>query len=273
MFSNKVSICMFFTFTICCVAFSTNHKKNDIVLGMPISLVKAILAKNNLTVKSINEDVVSRVKDKSNRQLYILHQHGENDALYLVFTRPANSDDEYKLRKMYWHKNWLSDLRKPKKFREKATHYVKKINCQDILNNQSHSARDTGEVNSQDVNLKLGDTNAIMLAKMKKIGARDVTSKTKYQFYHAISGEQEYYWWELKNKTIVAVLLAGKDKDNLNVAVIEIGEPGKGINGIANWRSQKLTCLTSITNRKSCNTPNMDDNKKAREDEDDGEGW
>lgn len=101
----------------------------------------------------------------------------------------------------------------------------------------------------QDIHLELGDTKAVMLAKMEEIGARDVTSKTQYQFYRQISGVQEYYWWELEDKTIVAVLLAGIDKTNLSVVTIEIGESGKGIKGIANWRSQKLKRITSIPDK------------------------
>jgi hypothetical protein len=121
------------------------------------------------------------------------------------------------------------------------------------------TACDKKDGDTQKVDLKLGDTKAVMLGKMKNLGARDVTGNTKYQFYHAISGEQEYYWWELKDKTIVAVLLAGKDKASLALAVIEIGEPGKGIAGIANWRSQKLKCITSIPDKRSHNKPDAGD--------------
>ena len=99
---------------------------------------------------------------------------------------------------------------------------------------------------TQTIDVKLGDTEQIMLDKMQAIGARDVTNKTKAEFYHAIVGEQKYYWWELDDRTIVAVLLAGDTEEDLQVAVIEIGEPGKGVSGIENWRSQKLKSYSSI---------------------------
>lgn len=96
------------------------------------------------------------------------------------------------------------------------------------------------EPSAQELTLKLGDPRPVLIQKMRELDARDVTSETTFSFTHAIIGEQEYSWWQLKDKTIVAVLLAGDRTDEMTVAVIEIGEPGRGVRGIANWRQQKL---------------------------------
>lgn len=104
----------------------------------------------------------------------------------------------------------------------------------------------TQDTPAQKLMLKLGDAQPVMLQKMHDLEARDVTGETTFSFTHAIAGEQEYSWWQLKDKTIVAVLLAGDHPDEMTVAVIEIGEPGKGIAGIANWRQQKLKRYASF---------------------------
>jgi hypothetical protein len=93
------------------------------------------------------------------------------------------------------------------------------------------------------VPVALGDDVATVCQKMRSLGARDVTAETKFQFYGQYMGPQKYYWWELKDGTVVAVSLVGSTEEALKVVTIEIGEPGKGVAGIANWRSQKLTVI------------------------------
>ena len=83
-----------------------------------------------------------------------------------------------------------------------------------------------------------------MCHKMRSIGARDVTAETKYTYYGALSVNQRYYWWELRDHAVVAILLAGETDIKLRVVTIEIGEPGRGVEGIANWRAQKLKGFT-----------------------------
>ncbi len=92
----------------------------------------------------------------------------------------------------------------------------------------------------------LGDSERTMVAKMASQGARDVTSETPYEFYHAISLEQRYYWWEFPDKTIVAILVAAPPTSEKKVVVVETGDPGRGVKGIENWRSQKLKCESSL---------------------------
>jgi hypothetical protein len=67
-----------------------------------------------------------------------------------------------------------------------------------------------------------------MLEKMKELKARDVTTQTRFTLYQQISGEQKHYWWELPDRAITGVLLAGDNKRALKVVTIEIGEPNKG---------------------------------------------
>jgi len=94
--------------------------------------------------------------------------------------------------------------------------------------------------------VQLGDSRQQVIDKMKALKAENITDKTKREFYASITGEQEYFWWLLPDKSVVAVLLAGKDKDNLRVVTVEVGETGKGIEGIENWRKQYLKISTSL---------------------------
>jgi len=89
--------------------------------------------------------------------------------------------------------------------------------------------------------VRLGDDDAAVVQKMRSVGARDVTAETPFSFYKALSVKQRYYWWEMEDHAVVGILLAG-DTD-LSVVTIEIGEPGKGVAGIASWRTQKLTTI------------------------------
>jgi hypothetical protein len=89
------------------------------------------------------------------------------------------------------------------------------------------------------MDVSLGDSEAVMLEKMERLNARNVTNETQYQFYEQTTREQKYYWWELPDKTIAAVLLAGNSLKTLKVVTCEVGEPGRGVAGIAQWRSQK----------------------------------
>ena len=91
----------------------------------------------------------------------------------------------------------------------------------------------------QRMDVSLGDSEAVMLEKMERLNARNVTNETQYQFYEQTTREQKYYWWELPDKTIAAVLLAGNSLKTLKVVTCEVGEPGRGVAGIAQWRSQK----------------------------------
>lgn len=91
----------------------------------------------------------------------------------------------------------------------------------------------------QKVDVRLGDSESGLLDKMKRLNARDVTHETRHQFYEQTTREQKYYWWELPDKTIVAVLLAGDSLKTLKVVTCEVGEPGRGVAGIEQWRSQK----------------------------------
>ena len=90
------------------------------------------------------------------------------------------------------------------------------------------------------VTVRLGDNEDIMRQKMISISARNVTDATKTAFYGSYLSKQKYYWWELRDHTIVAILLVGKTDQQTEVVTIEIGESGKGIDGIARWRDQKL---------------------------------
>jgi hypothetical protein len=98
----------------------------------------------------------------------------------------------------------------------------------------------------QTINLSLGDSEAVMRQKMKELKAQDVTAQTRFTLYQQILGEQKYYWWELPDKAVIGVLLAGDSKRALKVVTIEIGEPSKGVAGIEHWRSQKLKSSSSI---------------------------
>ncbi len=91
----------------------------------------------------------------------------------------------------------------------------------------------------QKVDVSLGDSESVLLEKMKRLNARDVTHETRRQFNEQTSREQKYYWWELPDKTIVAVLLAGDSLKTLKVVTCEVGDPGRGVAGIEEWRSQK----------------------------------
>ena len=96
---------------------------------------------------------------------------------------------------------------------------------------------------AQQLAVRLGDDEATVCRKMLAVGARDVTAETTQEYYGAYRVKQRYYWWELKDRAVVAILLVGETETKLRVVTIEIGEPGKGVEGIASWRSQKLTAL------------------------------
>jgi hypothetical protein len=49
----------------------------------------------------------------------------------------------------------------------------------------------------------------------------------------------------LPDDTIVGVLLAGRRKGNMKVYTIEQGDPGLGVGGIKNWRTQNLEIQTA----------------------------
>ena len=94
--------------------------------------------------------------------------------------------------------------------------------------------------------IKLGDSEDVMVTKMREQGARDVTKHTPKQFYHSVSADQRYYWWVLPDDTVVAVLVTGPSTDKLTVTVIETSEPGIGLDGIRNWRSRNLKSESSL---------------------------
>jgi hypothetical protein len=104
---------------------------------------------------------------------------------------------------------------------------------------------------SQSGPLALGDREETMLAKMSALGAQDVTSLTPSQFIFQNTLEQRYYWWRLPDDTIVAVLLAGRTKRKLEVAIIDTSPPGVGIEGITNWESLDITQQRSIETKES----------------------
>jgi hypothetical protein len=108
------------------------------------------------------------------------------------------------------------------------------ISCLILLGCQSGS----GSFGSK-IDVRLGDSESVLLGKMKRLNARNVTNETRRQFYEQTSREQKYYWWELPDKTIVAVLLAGDSIKTLKVVTCEVGDPGRGVAGIEEWRSQK----------------------------------
>jgi hypothetical protein len=93
--------------------------------------------------------------------------------------------------------------------------------------------------------VQLGDSEHTMVAKMEGQGAKDVTKQTSRQYYAAIWWDQRYYWWEFPDKTITAVLVTAPPKQKMKVVDIETSEPGVGIEGIKNWRSQKLNRQTT----------------------------
>ena len=88
-----------------------------------------------------------------------------------------------------------------------------------------------------------------MVGKMKNLGARDATRETPSEFYHQISWDQRYYWWELPDKTVVAILVAAPQGKERTVVVIETGEPCRGITATKNWRSQNLKCQTLLRSK------------------------
>ena len=88
--------------------------------------------------------------------------------------------------------------------------------------------------------VQLGDSELTMVGKMESQGARDVTKQTTRTYVASIWWDQRYYWWEFPDKTVVAVLVAAPPKQEMKVIEIETSEPGLGIMGIENWRSQKL---------------------------------
>ena len=98
--------------------------------------------------------------------------------------------------------------------------------------------------------LHLGDSEPVMVAKMNSLRARDVTSRTSAEFYTQNALDQRYYWWEMPDKTIVAVLVAAPPAQDLKVVVIETGEPGLGLAGIKNWHSQKLKSQTALPSKR-----------------------
>jgi hypothetical protein len=89
--------------------------------------------------------------------------------------------------------------------------------------------------------VSLGDSEAVMIRKMKNVSGRNVTKEAGASLELARTGEQKTYWWELPDKVVVGILLtAGPKKPSLRVLLIEVGEPGHGVAGIKKWRSQKL---------------------------------
>ena len=88
-----------------------------------------------------------------------------------------------------------------------------------------------------------------MVGKMGSQGARDVTKQTTSTYVASTSWDQRYYWWEFPDKTIVAVLVAAPPKQEMKVVDIETSDPGLGIEGIKNWRSQKLNRQTTLDSR------------------------
>ena len=94
--------------------------------------------------------------------------------------------------------------------------------------------------------VKIGDSKEMMQSKLKAIEAEDVTDKTGFNLYQSIMGKQESFWWQLKDKTIVGILLASDNSNDLKVTTIEIGEPGKGLKSIKQWRNQNIQRISSI---------------------------
>jgi hypothetical protein len=97
--------------------------------------------------------------------------------------------------------------------------------------------------------VQLGDSERTMVGKMGRQGARDVTGQTSSTYVASISWNQRYYWWEFPDKTIAAVLVAAPPKQEMKVIDIETSEPGLGVEGIKNWRSQKLNRQTTSDSR------------------------
>jgi hypothetical protein len=96
------------------------------------------------------------------------------------------------------------------------------------------------------VDLALGDSESVVVEKMRHARARNVTDQTRFELYQSIGGAQKYCWWELPDRAIVGVLLGGKNNESLKVVTVEIGEPNKGVAGIEHWRSQKLKRYSSL---------------------------
>jgi hypothetical protein len=97
--------------------------------------------------------------------------------------------------------------------------------------------------------VQLGDSERTMVGKMRSQGVRDVTQQTSSTYVASISWNQRYYWWELPDKTIAVILVAAPPKQEMKVVDIETSEPGLGIEGIKNWRSQKLNRQTTLDSR------------------------
>src|SRR4051794_39668257 len=74
------------------------------------------------------------------------------------------------------------------------------------------------------VDLELGDSPREVIAKMTRLGAVDVTGKTRFVLTEARTGEQKTCWWLLPDSTVVGVLLAGTTQERLRVATVEIGD-------------------------------------------------
>jgi hypothetical protein len=86
------------------------------------------------------------------------------------------------------------------------------------------------------VNVRLGDSQELMLVKMRSAQGRDVTKLTDASFIQQVGGvEQTYYWWELRNGTVLAMTLWAKQGMPKMVAVVEAGPPGSGLAGIKQW--------------------------------------
>ena len=97
--------------------------------------------------------------------------------------------------------------------------------------------------------VQLGDSERTMVGKMGSQGARDVTKETSRTYFASSWWDQRYYWWEFPDKTIVAVLVAAPPRQEMKVIDIETSEPGLGVEGIKNWRSQNLKRQTTSDSR------------------------
>lgn len=94
--------------------------------------------------------------------------------------------------------------------------------------------------------LQLGDSETVMIEKMRRANARDVSAATESLLHLSIIGEQRTYWWEMSDRAIVGVNLAGAPNETLRVNYIEVGEPNHGVAGIRHWRSQNLKTITDV---------------------------
>jgi len=96
------------------------------------------------------------------------------------------------------------------------------------------------------IDVQLGDPESSMREKMERAGALDVTRNVRSSFYASVRSEQRYFWWQLPDQTMVAILVTGTTEDEMFVRTIEIGEKGLGIAGVENWRDQNLQLETSL---------------------------